>query len=67
MVVGLTEMGESNLLAEKVCLFIGDDDKLLVGGGVDQKLETFSLEDILHSHGHLNGMLRKLEIKFVSE
>ena len=35
MLVGLTEMGELYLLAETFCLCVVDDDKLLVGGGVD--------------------------------
>ena len=67
MVVGLTEMGESNLLAEKISLFVSDDNKLLVGRGVDQKLEPLFLENILHPHGHLDGMFREMEVKLVGE
>ena len=67
MVIGLAKMRESNLLTETFSLFVVDNDKLLVSGGVDQELKTFSFEEILHPHGHSDGMLRELEIKLISE
>ena len=57
MVIGLAKMRESNLLTETLSLFVVDNDKLLVSGGVDQELKTFSFEEILHPHGHSDGVL----------
>ena len=56
VLVGLSEVREQHLTTQSVYLFIVDDDKLLVGGGVDVELITVPDEDILHPHGHPDGM-----------
>ena len=64
---GLTEMSEAHLLTEFVYLFVVDDNKLLVGGGFNIELESFPNKDLLHAHGHLDGMLREYEVEVVGE
>ena len=56
VLVGLTEMRELHLLTQAVCLFVADDDKLLIGGRVDQEFKAFANKDVLHPHGSLDGI-----------
>ena len=67
MVVGLTEVRELHLTAQLLYLFIVDDNKLLVGGGVYIEFEALALEEFLYPHGHLDGMFGKFEIKVVAK
>ena len=65
MLAGLTEMSEDEVLRQSLHLRIGQHDELLVGGGVYEELITFLLEDALHLHSHLNGVLGQLEVEVV--
>ena len=67
IMIRLAEMGESDFLPKMLCLFVIDDDKLLVGGGVDLEFKSFSDKEILHPHGHLDGMFGELEVEIVGE
>ena len=67
MVVGLAEVRELHLTTQPLCLFVVDDDELLVSGGVYIEFKTSSFEDFLHPHGHLDGMFGKFEIKVVAK
>ena len=67
IMVCLAEMGESDFLAKTLSLFVIDDDKLLVGRGVDVELKSFSDKERLHPHGHLDGMFGELEVEIIGE
>ena len=60
-------MTELNQFFQFLHALIVDDDKLLVGWGIHIELKTLAYEDILHPHGHLDSMLRKLHIQVVCE
>ena len=63
VVVGLTEMGEGDTLGQALGYGIGEDNELLIGGGIDIESETATLEKLLHEKGHLNGMTREGEVE----
>lgn len=63
MVVGLTEMGEGDVLGKTTGQIVGKNDELLVGGGIDVESEAATLEELLHEKGHLNGMTREGEVE----
>ena len=67
VMVGLSEMGEFDVSAQAFHLFVVDDYKLLVGGGVNEELIAFLLEDGFHPHGHLDGVFGEAEIEIVCE
>ena len=67
VMVSLSEMGEFDVSAQPFRLFVVDDHKLLVGGGVDEELITLFLEDGFHPHGHLDGVFGKTEVEVVCE
>ena len=67
MDVGLAPMGELYVASKALNGLVGQDDKLLVGGRVDEELAAFLLEDLLHLHGHLDGVARELEVEVVSK
>ena len=64
--VCLTKMRELHLTAQALYQFVVDDDELLVGGRVDEELVTFLREDLLHPHGHLDGVFGETEIQDLS-
>ena len=66
VMVCLAEVGECHFATQPLCQLVGDDDELLVGGGVDEELVAFLSEYLLHSHGHLDGVLGEAEIENVS-
>ena len=63
VVVGLTEMGEGDTLGQALGNSIGEDNELLIGGGIDIEGEAATLEKLLHEKGHLNGMTREGEVE----
>jgi len=63
VVVGLTEMGEGDTLGQALGNGIGEDNELLIGGGIDIESEAATLEELLHEKGHLNGMTREGEVE----
>ena len=63
VVVGLTEMGEGDTLGQALGNGIGEDNELLIGGGIDIESETATLEELLHAQGHLNGITREGEVE----
>ena len=63
VMVGLSEMGEFDVSAQAFHLFVVDDYKLLVGGGVNEELITLFLEDGFHPHGHLDGVFGETEVE----
>jgi hypothetical protein len=63
VVVGLTEMGEGDTLGQALGYGIGEDNELLIGGGIDIESEAATLEKLLHEKGHLNGMTREGEVE----
>ena len=67
MVVGLAEVRKLHFTTEFLCLFVVEDDKLLVCRGIDIEFKTFAFEDVLHPHGHPDGMLSEFEVQIVSE
>ena len=67
MHIGLTPMGELHVGGKALDSLVRQDDKLLVGGRVDEELAAFLLEDLFHLHGHLDGVARELEVEVVSE
>ena len=66
VMVRLAEVGELHLTAQTLHLFVVDDHELLIGGGVDKELVTLLLEDVLHPHGHLDGMFGEAVIENLS-
>ena len=67
MVVGLAEVRELHLTTQPLCLFVVDDDKLLVGWRVDIEFITLTLENLLHLHCHTDGVFGEFEVKVVAK
>ena len=67
MTVGLPEVGKLYLAPQTFSLFVVHNHKLLVGGGIYQKLKAFADEERLHAHRRLDGLLGELEVKVIGE
>ena len=63
--IGLAPVCELDILRQSFHGFVGQDNKLLVGGRVDEELAALLLENLLHAHGHIDGVARQLEIQIV--